>query len=97
MQNYLNYIYLYSQNSAGNDDGWNGFESHNSNFGSGKSVETSDPPAAASSKSRSMKVPPKTIAEDDLLSLDVKATANKKSSGKAAKKPEDDIWEMLNN
>lgn len=44
-----------------------------------------------------MKVPPKTIAEDDLLSLDVKATANKKSSGKAAKKPEDDIWEMLNN
>lgn len=44
-----------------------------------------------------MKVAPKTIVEDDLLALDVKATANKKSTGKSAKKPEDDIWEMLNN
>lgn len=87
-------MYFSSQNSTGNDDGWNGFESQQNQgkFNSQKSLETSD---TTTSKSRSMKVTSKTVAEDDLLSLDVKAS--KKSSGKVAKKPEDDIWEMLNN
>lgn len=84
------HLFIFSQNSSGgNDDGWNGFESHNSG---------SNASNAPSSKPRSMKVEPKTPVEDDLLSLDVKATSNKKSSGKSsAKKPEDDIWDMLNN
>ncbi|XP_063703713.1 ADP-ribosylation factor GTPase-activating protein 1 [Culicoides brevitarsis] len=72
------------QNSSNNDDGWNGFESH----------KTSN---ATSKATRSMKVPPKTVAEDDLLSLDVKASKKSSSSKTAAKKPEDDIWDMLNN
>lgn len=79
-----------SQNSSGgNDNGWDGFESQNSGSNASNVPIT---------KSRSLKVAPKTAVEDDLLSLDVKATSNKKSSGKSsAKKPEDDIWDMLNN
>lgn len=87
--------FCFSQNSSGNDDGWNGFNTDN-----GKSSDFHTSSSSSSlNKNRTMKVTSKNVVEEDLLSLDVKSTANQRTAGgsKTAKKPEDDIWDILNN